>query len=441
MGMKKELVPFAFSGNRIVAPIVRPIVYAITKLYDTMDWNSSPSSLLPRNFSLTRAYPGTYYDSAGLLQTAAIDVTRGTYRYNGSAWVFDGTIVESAATNSLLRSRALGTAPWVGSGTAGVQNATGIDGSANTAWTLTDANAGTFDGYYSSGAITITANTSPTAFSVRVLKDSNNTTFPALRVDVGGTTLVTDVVFNTSTGAFTAQNILGTGGGNVEDEGLWWKVTCYVNNNGALTSAFCTLFPAYTTGTTASAASVAAQRSCVVDQFDHRPNSTVTDSPIITDGVAVPRAADVLTGATSGKLVNAQGFAAIGFRAIDNGLSAGAGSFISTFAGSEGMPLNLFSGAINFYDGAAFRAGNALASLTPGTTYKMGSTWGGSSGMTALNGTSSASLTFDGSMNFGATIRIGDNVAAVFQPISMVLQSLRLGTYSLSPGELELQTS
>ncbi len=401
---------------------------------ETVNWQAAAGNLLPAGFSLTRASTGTYFDSAGLLQTAAIDATRGTYRYNGSAWVFDGTIVEAEATNSLLRSRALGTAPWTGTGTAAVQNATGIDGAANTAWTMTDASAVAQDGYYVSGAITIANDSNNHAISCRFLKDSNNTTFPALRCALtGGTPVFIDIVVNTSTGAFTVQQLAGVGGGSVDDEGLWWKATVYATNNSSgNTVCQANPFAAYTTGTTASASNVAAQRSVVVDQFDHRPNSTVTDSPIITAGVAVTRAADVLTGATSGKLENAQGFAAIKYRAVVSPTSSYA--LLSTFTGSEGIPLWVISSVLYSFDGTS-NAGTLALAGTAGTVYSAASTWGNSARAMALNGTVESGLAFDTSMNFGATLRIAAQ-ADGSTPCSMVLQSLRLGVQAVGSGRL-----
>ncbi len=362
---------------------------------------------------------------------------RGTYRYNGSAWVFDGTIVEAAATNSLLRSRALGTAPWTGTGTAAVQNATGIDGAANTAWTMTDASAAAFDGYYVSGAITIANDSNPHAISCRFLKDSDNTTFPALRCALtGGTPVYIDLVLNTSTGAFTVQQIAGAGGGAVEDEGLWWKATVYATNNSSgNTVCQANPIPAYTVGSTAFGASVAATRSCVVDQFDHRPNSTVTDSPIITAGVAVTRAADVLTGATSGKLENAQGFAAIGYRAISGATTAG--NLVGATTG--GIPIYVTGGSFQYslWDGSVERT-SGLATVASGTQVKVASTWGGSASRMAKDGVLGSAAGFDGSEDFGATLEIG---GASTVPFSMVLQSLRLGTRGVTGSELAAWTA
>lgn len=54
--------------------------------------------------TFTRASSGTYFDSAGVMQTATTDVPRFNYEYNGSSWVAKGLRIEPAATNLLLRS-------------------------------------------------------------------------------------------------------------------------------------------------------------------------------------------------------------------------------------------------------------------------------------------------------------------------------------------------
>jgi hypothetical protein len=48
-----------------------------------------------------RSTTGTYFDSSGVLQTAAIDTPRFTYRYNGSSWVAKGLLIEPD-TNTLM---------------------------------------------------------------------------------------------------------------------------------------------------------------------------------------------------------------------------------------------------------------------------------------------------------------------------------------------------
>lgn len=54
--------------------------------------------------TFTRASSGTYFDSAGVMQTATTDVPRFNYEYNGSSWVAKGLRIEPAATNLCTQS-------------------------------------------------------------------------------------------------------------------------------------------------------------------------------------------------------------------------------------------------------------------------------------------------------------------------------------------------
>jgi hypothetical protein len=76
--------------------------------------------------------------------TVAGGAPRGTYRWNGSAWVFDGTIVESAATQLVTPTasiRDLTNAAWVKTTMTTALTSTGADGTANSATRCT-ASAG-----------------------------------------------------------------------------------------------------------------------------------------------------------------------------------------------------------------------------------------------------------------------------------------------------------
>ena len=387
---------------------------------------SVASLAVPAGHTLTRAGTNaTYFDATGLLKTAGANVAR--FGYNPATLALNGLMVEGAATNDLLQSRTLSTAPWVLSGTAGAQNATGVTGAANTAWTLTDASAAAFDGTYTAGVMTIANDSNAHAVSCFVLKDANSTAFPALRVFTsGGTGSTLDLVLNTSSGAFTAQQIAGTGGGNVENYGLWWKVTAYVNNNSTgNVSLNVVFFPAYTSGTTASAASVTPQRSCVVDQFDHRANSTVTDSAIITTAASSTRNADALTAATSGILAGTQGFTAMQVIPI---IAPTSGNLIA----ATNLPMNINAGQLSLNDGTSARDFSALT-LTVGTAVSLATTWGGVNCNGSIGGVLGTSRTFDGDMNLGATITVLGGVSAF-------LKSLRYGMTNLSDSSLRSMT-
>ena len=74
------------------------------------------TSALPTGATLTRASAGYYRDASGVWTSAATDVARFDHRWNGSAWVASGLLVEAAATNLALQSRDLSNASWTKAG-------------------------------------------------------------------------------------------------------------------------------------------------------------------------------------------------------------------------------------------------------------------------------------------------------------------------------------
>jgi hypothetical protein len=410
----------------------------------TVNWGSFPGNLLPPGFSLTRASANaTYFDSAGLLQTAGANVARGTYRYNGSAWVFDGTIDEAAATNVCVRSNAFTTAPWIAVGTpAGTQNLTGPDGTTS-GWTVTDDSVVATEQYQFADVLTAATYTD----SVFIKKTTGaQTGYPVMAVN--NLTLLAACTVDTTNGVATIWTAytgftIATSSCRIEDCGDWWRVslTYLADAEAGGWQKYVLPAGASTANKSTGTLDAAAVASHGFFGFQRELGSSPT-SYVATGAASATRAADVVTATTSGLLVNAQGFVAMKWRAIDNGISAfGSGAIISTFSGvPDGIPLDITGGALSLYDGTAFRSGNAL-SVSPGSVYSAASTWGGATCQLALDGTPSSVLTFDGSMNFASTVRIGNNVATVSQPVSMVLQSMRLGVVSASSSKLAAMTS
>ena len=94
--------------------------------------------------SFSRASTGTYFDSNGILQTAAIDVPRFDHFWDGTAWVCRGLRVDGQTTNFCLWNRDLTNAAWTKTNITAAKNQTGIDGVANSASSISaTANLGT----------------------------------------------------------------------------------------------------------------------------------------------------------------------------------------------------------------------------------------------------------------------------------------------------------
>lgn len=359
----------------------------------TLNWASSPGNLIPPGFSLTRTGGGaTYYDSTGTLQTAAADTARGTYIYNGSAWVFDGTMIEAAATNLVTDVRDMTTVNWTRGATITVAlTGTGADGTANSCSRLTG------------GAVAATNRASQTlvaAASTRVygpLIKRVTGTGPILITQDGFAT-TTDVSSQINSTTFTQVQITGST--------LNASYGVQVSTNGDV---------------------------ILVDgnQFEAGSASTST---ILTGAT---RAADVVTATTSGLLVNGQGFAAMKFRTIAEG-TAGSGFIFSTYAGGAlATPLYYTAGSVTISDGTVNGIATGTPTPTVGNVISVASTWSGSTGYRiGVNGTVGSVGSGGSGMTLGANLRIGTSYTADLFPVSMVLQSMRLGVQAVNNSRL-----
>jgi hypothetical protein len=97
--------------------------------------NSTITNLPFTKFSHTCATVANYYNSAGLLAQAAINAPR--YDYDPVTLAFKGILHEGSRTNSALFCRDFTNAAWVKTNATATLTATGIDGVANSASTIT----------------------------------------------------------------------------------------------------------------------------------------------------------------------------------------------------------------------------------------------------------------------------------------------------------------
>jgi len=121
-----------------------PIDAASLVLPATFDYAAGTyeGSTFAAEHSFSRASTGTYFTSAGLLASAAVDTAR--FDYNPATLAARGLLIEGAATNLLLQSSTFNNASWLKSAGAAVTAdvATGIDGTAS-ADRLTSTGTGT----------------------------------------------------------------------------------------------------------------------------------------------------------------------------------------------------------------------------------------------------------------------------------------------------------
>ena len=153
--------------------------------------------------TFARAYSGTYVDSAGVLQTAAIDVPR--FDHNPTTGESLGLLVEEARTNLLLRSEEFDNASWAKVGATVTANTGAAPDGATTADLFTRTTTGVS---YATQTFTKTASAIQYTFSVFVKQSVGN--FCALRVQ-GTYPSRVDVVFNLSSATIsTAAAVFGS---------------------------------------------------------------------------------------------------------------------------------------------------------------------------------------------------------------------------------------
>jgi len=399
----------------------------------TLNWASSPGNLLPPGFSLTRAGDGTYWDSAGLLQTAATDVARGTYRYNGSAWVFDGTINEAAATNTCLQSEDLTTTWSVGAGVSVTANAyTAPDGTAT--MDRINASAGNTQHYLNILAgVSISAGTTTYSFFLHYdnhrwvsvgFNEGTNVPFASFDL-LNGVVGATGYVVGTGT---ISSRITPVGGNTYR---------CELTSTSAAGAAS-TLYISMNTSDSASIQTWNAAGTEKVGAWGGQVETGGTATSYIkTTTAAQTRNADVLTAPTSGLLVNGQGFAAMKFRTIAEG-TVGSGFMFSTYAGgAQATPLYYTAGNVTISDGTVGGLATGTPVPTVGNVISVASTWSGSTGYRiGVNGAVGSVGSGGSGMTLGANLRIGTSYTADLFPVSMVLQSLRLGVQTVNNSRL-----
>lgn len=137
----------------IVRPICQPIVRPITRALTAGGGFVSivTDGVLAQFVTFTRASTGTYFDSAGVMQTAAINVPR--LDYDPAALSLRGLLVEEQRTNLLLRSQEFDNASWTKEGvTVSANAALAPDGSLTAETLSTGTSFGEHRIYMAAGA-------------------------------------------------------------------------------------------------------------------------------------------------------------------------------------------------------------------------------------------------------------------------------------------------
>jgi hypothetical protein len=240
--------------------------------------------------SFSRAGTPYYWDE-GLIKAVAAN----TPRFEEDYGAVKALLLEPVATNKCIQSRNFG--GWTASATpTEAQDQTGIDGTANAAWTIGDNDASGLEGEVLALSVANDSNTH--CFSVFIKKDTTTTRMVGLRVRFqAGAPIDIGIHVNTSTGAI-ANEAGGTAptASGIEDHGLWWRAWLAASNNGGgNTTAIIGLRPAV--GTVLGTVANAAVGTCVVDAAQFEFNTKYPTSFVLTAGAEASRTTEA-SGAT-----------------------------------------------------------------------------------------------------------------------------------------------
>ena len=187
---------------------------------------------LDSRVTVTRALnTATRVNSSGYIETVNANLPRFDFSpvTVGSC---QGLLIEESRANALSYSNAFTTAPWQTLNTvSAAQNATGPNGVANSAWTLSDNDAVNTGSYYRA-VVVANDNTTYTA-SWFIKKTTGAATFPAVILNIlgGATGVLGTYVINTNTGVATSSGASATTSCVVRDFGQFWRVSITAPNN------------------------------------------------------------------------------------------------------------------------------------------------------------------------------------------------------------------
>jgi hypothetical protein len=244
-----------------------------------------------------RSSTANYFDAGGVLQSAAINVARFNYVYDGSVWVNKGLLVEGESANSLTYSRDFSNAAWLHTAAASVSSGVSVvDGATRNIVLTDDSGAARLNKYINTSCPN---DSNVNLFSLRVPKTSGASHFPMMQALLtGGTAQQVVAILDTDTGVVTAITETGTVTSQAEDfddHWLWWSTV--LNNSTGNTTARMLLNPAGSTnGTTLDNA---ATGSTAMDYATIELNTSTPTTPIETVASAVTRTVDDVTRATT----------------------------------------------------------------------------------------------------------------------------------------------
>lgn len=256
-----------------------------------------PGIALPTGSTFTRATPakkrGTW---DGVWADAASGVMRDDQYIRGQRVL----LLEALRINSVTYGRDLTNAAWADSA-AVAKDAIGIDGTANSACTITDSDTGNAvqlgrDG--SGSFVTVPNDSNQITVTFWVRRDNVTSRFPLFRMRLsGGTVVDNQVQLNTNTGATstvvgsaTVRSTLHLLSGE-----LWWELAVtFANNSTGNTLLNAVIAPAYAS-TLGGSALASLTGSIIVDSVMVELGRAFAGTPIFTTSAAVTQNADALS--------------------------------------------------------------------------------------------------------------------------------------------------
>ena len=260
----------------------------------SLDLDFLTLSALPASVTFTRASTATYFDSAGVLQTASSGVPR-LADYNPSTLTRMGFLVEGSRTNLLLRSAEFDNASWQKNPglpvTATANQATGPDGATSADLITTTAGAG----YpYLRQAVT---GVDGTTYTYSVFVKYTNSDY--IWFDFPTDSFLTTFRFSTATFTYVAAGITTS---VVACQNGWYRIQLSRALNGT-TSMFAGIGIADAAG---NHTWTPAGTETVLVWGAQLEAATFPSSYIPTTSATVPRSADlaVITGAAAAAIIN-----------------------------------------------------------------------------------------------------------------------------------------
>ncbi|WP_461346531.1 beta strand repeat-containing protein [Bradyrhizobium sp. USDA 4451] len=255
---------------------------------------------------VSRASTATYFNSSGVLSTAATNTARTNYTYNGSSWVNSGTLIEPAATNIQTSSGDLTSATYWNPVNCTVATGSVLGPDNSTYLGLITATATNGNRVQSTGSgLSISANTTYT-FSIYASPGSSQ--YLGLgSYSNGGTGVYTGAIFNLSgSGSVVSNNGYTSATGITKVGANLYRAWITINTGTGNTNT--QFWAGVSDGSTYALSNYPSATSGTINAgFAQVETGTVATSYIPTTSSGASRSADVYSVPNGGTYFNSSG--------------------------------------------------------------------------------------------------------------------------------------